>query len=140
MTKTNDKGMEFWDIASIVFVCTAANHLGLVTAVETAIKHKLPVANCIKCLTFWSVFVYGCGNATTYGTIAVLAISFLSAWASIWLDLIMGVIDHIYIKVYEQIYTTADETDADALGAADAVPDVPEERGCGKATAYGTED
>lgn len=128
--------MEFWDIASIVFVCTAANHLGLVTAVETIIRHKLPVVNCIKCLTFWSVFVYGCGNATTYGTMAVLAISFLSAWASIWLDLMMGVIDHIYIKVYEQIYTTADETDADALGAADAVSDVPEERGCGKATAY----
>jgi hypothetical protein len=116
--------MEFWDIASILFVCTAANHLGLVTAVETIIRHKLPVVNCIKCLTFWSVFVYGCGNATTYGTMAVLAISFLSAWASIWLDLMMGVIDHIYIKVYEQIYTTADEADTDALSATDSVPDV----------------
>ena len=120
--------MEFWDIASIVFVCTAANHLGLVTAVETIIRHKLPVVNCIKCLTFWSVFVYGCDGIATYGTniFTVLAISFLSAWASIWLDLMMGVIDHIYIKVYEQIYTTADETDADEIGADDAVPDVPE--------------
>jgi hypothetical protein len=120
--------MNFLDIASIVFICTAANHLGLVTAVEKAIKRKLPIINCIRCFSFWCVFWYGCDRITTCGTniFTVLAISFLSAWSAIWLDLLMGIIDHLYIKVYDTLYTTADETDADALGATDAVPDVPE--------------
>ena len=121
--------MEFWDIASIVFVCTAVNHMGMVSTIEAAVKRRLPVFNCIKCLTFWSVLIYCCGRTATRDLPAVLAISFLSAWASIWLDLMMGVIDHMYIKVYEQIYTTADETDADKICADNTVPDVPGEEG-----------
>ena len=121
--------MNFLDIASIVFVCTAANHMGLIPAIESAIRHRLPVLNCIKCLTFWSVLVYGIAVAnfslfTLHSSLTVLAISFLSSWSAIWLDLFMGMIDHLYIKIYEQIYPAADETDADALGADDALPDV----------------
>lgn len=122
------------DIASIVFACTAANHLGLIPAIETVIHRRLPVINCIKCLTFWSVLAY---CLVCYDDIAaaieeapqLLAISFLSAWSAIWLDLFMGMIDYLYIKVYEQIYPATDEADTDTLSATDTVPDVPGKEG-----------
>lgn len=121
--------MNFLDIASIVFVCTAANHIGPIPDIEAFIERKLPVIGCIKCLTFWAVFGYGCYCIATYGTsiAAVLAISFLSAWASIWLDLIMGMIDRLYLKIYDAFYPTTDKADADSLGATDTVPDVSAE-------------
>jgi len=121
--------MNFWDIASIVFICTAANHIGPIPDIEAFIKRKLPVIGCIKCLTFWSVLIYGVAVAnsslfTLHSSLTVLTISFLSAWSAIWLDLMMGMIDYLYMKVYDSFYPTTDETNADALDAADSVPDV----------------
>ena len=117
--------MDFLDIACIVFVCTSANHLGLVQAVETTIRLKLPVVGCIKCLTFWAVLAYCCGRTATHSASAVLAVSFLSAWASIWLDLLMGMIDKLYLMIYDTLYPTADKADTDTLGTDDTVPDLP---------------
>lgn len=126
--------MDFWDIAGIVFVCTAANHIGPIPDIEAFIRRKLPVVGCIKCLTFWSVLVYGlacCGTVAAAIETAprLLAISFLSAWSAIWLDLFMGIIDHLYLKVYDSIYSTANTADTDAISAADAVSDVPDSKG-----------
>ena len=114
------------DIAGIVFACTAANHLGLIQAVETVIRRRLPIVSCVKCLTFWAVLVYELWRVGFSDIPAVLAISFLCAWASIWLDLFMGIIDHIYLIIYEQIYPTANTADTDAISAEDPVPDVPD--------------
>lgn len=126
--------MNFLDIASIVFICTAANHLGLIPAIEAVIHRHLPVIGCTKCLTFWSVLVYGIAEVnftllTLQYSLTLLAISFLSAWSAIWLDLFMGIIDYLYIKVYEQIYPATDEADTDTLSATDTVPDVPGREG-----------
>ena len=123
--------MNFWDIAGIVFVCTAANHIGPIPDIEAFLRRKLPVVGCIKCLTFWCVLVHGlscCGTVADAIEAAprLLAISFLCAWASIWLDLFMGIIDHLYLIIYEQIYPTTDTADTDALSASDPVPDVPD--------------
>lgn len=133
--------MHLLDIACIVFVCTAANHLGLIQAILTVTKrHDLPIVSCVKCLTFWCVLGYGCYGIATYGTeiITVLAISFLSAWLSIWLDLLMGIIDKLYLRIYESLYPTADTTDDDAIGATDSVPDVSDEEGCDDIATNGT--
>ena len=99
------------DIAGIVFASTAANHLGLVSAAESICGMRLPVVNCCKCLTFWTVMAYmiSCGH----GIIAALAISFLCAYMAIWLELIMGIADKIYDRIYDKIYT-ADTDDAPA--------------------------
>jgi hypothetical protein len=95
--------MDWIDIASIVFVCTAANHLGLVSAIEDVTGcHGLPIIGCPKCLTFWCVLLYGCYNIVAYGTcgiVTVLAISFLCAYLAIWLELLMGIVDYYYNKV-----------------------------------------
>lgn len=115
--------MNFLAIASIVFVCTASNHLGLIQAIQTVTKcNGLPIISCVKCFTFWAVLCYCIVGGI--GIITSLAIAFLSAWSAIWLDLFMGIIDHLYIKVYEQIYPTTDIADTDKTGAADAVSDM----------------
>jgi len=70
----------------------------------------------------------------------VLAISFLSAWAAIWLDLMMGMIDKLYTRIYDALYTTADTADTDTLGATDTVPDVPGQTEGSDGTAANQED
>ena len=123
--------MNWIDVLMIVFSATAANHLGLVAAAESVVRHRLPVLNCPKCAAFWSVIVYGIAEAnsslfTFHFSLTVLAVAFLSAWSAVWLDLFMGIIDQLYIKLYDTFYPTTDTPDADALSAADAVSDVSE--------------
>ena len=126
--------MNWLDVLMIVFSATAANHLGLVAAAESVARHRLPVLNCPKCAAFWSVIVYGVSVAnsslfTLHSSLQILAAAFLSAWASIWLDLIMGIIDHLYLKVYDSFYPTANPADTDAISPSDPVPDVPDGNG-----------
>lgn len=101
--------MDWRDIACIVFAATAVNHLGLIAAIERVIRHSLPVINCPKCLTFWSVLVYGfvccCTTATPTHTAIhrLLAISLLCSYLAIWLELLMYAIDTLYNKIYVTI-------------------------------------
>ena len=67
----------------------------------------------MKCLTFWAVLVYELWRVGFSDIPTVLAISFLSAWSAIWLDLFMGIIDKLYLKIYGKIYPTANTPDAD---------------------------
>ena len=116
--------MDFLDIASIVFVCTAVNHLGLIQAIEALARHRLPVLNCIKCLTFWSISAYGfsVGFGSAEAAIKTLARAVLAAWSAIWLDLFMGIIDMLYVKVYDTLYPTTNKTNTDTLSANDTMP------------------
>lgn len=98
------------DIACLVFACTAANHLGLIGKIEE-LWRPLPIVSCAKCLSFWSVLSYLL--LTGANVITSLAISFLSAWSAVWLDLLMGFIDKLYLIIYDSIYTTANSADAD---------------------------
>ena len=110
--------MNWIDIASIVFICTTANHLGLVKAIEGTLRIKLPIINCPRCLTFWSVIVYGVVEANSsffilHSSLKLLAISFLASYSAIWLELLEGYIDTLYLKLYEKIYPD-DDTDTPA--------------------------
>lgn len=93
----------------LTFSCVAANHLGLISAMEKVIRHSIPIANCPRCLTFWMVL------ATTFlsgwNMIASLAISFLCSYIAIWLELLMGFIDLLFNKIYATLYPTANDTD-----------------------------
>ena len=121
--------MNWLDVLMIVFSATAANHLGLVAAAESVARHRLPVLNCPKCAAFWSVIVYGVAVAnsslfTLHSSLTVLAADFLYAWSAIWLDLLMGIIDQLYIKLYDKIYPATNTSDTDALDTADPVSGV----------------
>ena len=115
--------IDYWtDIACIVFACTTVNHLGLIAAVKTVTKcNRLYVLDCQKCLTFWCVLAYGLsgdGMAANPSCLArLLAVSFLSAYTAVWLELIEGLTDKIYNYVYKQIYPTDDTADDDETGA-----------------------
>ena len=100
------------DIAAIVFVCTAVNHLGLIAAIERVIRHRLPVVNCPKCLTCWSVFAYGIATVPYVSPQIVarlLAISLLSSYLAIWLELLMYAIDTLYNRIYVKIENISQE-------------------------------
>lgn len=102
------------DIASIVFICVTANHLGLVKAIEETFDIELHILNCPKCFCFWLSFTYGLSNISSDGFIAVLAVSFLASYSAIWLELFEGIIDTLYMKLYETIYPNTDNDTASA--------------------------
>ena len=112
-------GMMWSDVACIVFICVCANHLGLVSAIEDVIKHKLPIVNCVKCFSFWFSFVYCIFTHTS--VIHTLATSFLCSYLSIWLELGFGFIDSIFNKAYGKIYQSegADFEDSTNSGELD---------------------
>lgn len=100
--------MDWRDIACIVFVCTAVNHLGLIKAIQTVTKcNRLPIVSCPKCLTCWSVLAYQL--LTGCHPIPSLAISLLCSYLAIWLELIMYVIDTLYNKIYGIIENNNEE-------------------------------
>lgn len=99
------------EIALIVVSAVLINHLGLIEAIEKVIRHKLPIVNCCKCLSFWSVLVY---SLFSIDIITSLAISFVSAYLAIWLELLCGFIDTLYNRCYENLYTKKTETKSGA--------------------------
>lgn len=106
--------MTWNEVVMIWFSCVAANHLGLVAAIEETIEHSLPIMNCPKCLTFWALMGYGMfAHENIFVTTAT---SFLFAYLASWLELGMGFIDTLYMMLYEKIYPdkTDNATAADA--------------------------
>lgn len=105
--------MELIDIASIVFVCVTANHLGLISKIEEIMGKELHIINCPKCSVFWASLIYGLwGTSSFYEEfVTVLAVSFLCSYLAIWLELFEGYVDNLYMKLYGKIYPTADTAD-----------------------------
>ena len=106
--------MDWIDIASIVFVCVTMNHLGLMGKIEEVSGKVIPILNCPKCASFWATLIYGlCGIFRGYGDfVNILAISFLSSYIAIWLELFEGLIDTLYLKLYEKITSTDNDNEA----------------------------
>ena len=117
--------MGVWmDIACIVFTCVTMNHLGLVKAIEDFVHLKLKVVNCVKCFSFWSVLSYSVYSS--HDVITSLAVSILSSYVAIWVELFEGFIDSLYMKGYEKVYTdTGNDTTATDTNIGDTASPVP---------------
>ena len=105
--------MDWIDIVSIVFVCVTMNHLGLVGKIEWIMGKGFPIINCPKCATFWVTLCYGMGKMGFFEILKiplVLAISFLASYSALWLELLEGYIDTLYMKLYDKIFNTSDNT------------------------------
>ena len=100
------------DIACIVFTCVTMNHLGLIKAIEESTETEILILDCPKCSTFWCVLFYSV--LTSKQVIAPLAISFLASYLAIWLELLEGFIDTLYMKIYEKIYPDTSDNEASA--------------------------
>jgi hypothetical protein len=98
------------DIASIVFVCVTMNHLGLIKVIEKKTETELPIIDCPKCSTFWCALFYSVLSSRQ--VLMPLAISFLASYTAIWLELLEGFIDTLYLKLYDKIYETAADAPA----------------------------
>lgn len=103
----------------ITFSAVAANHLRLVAAVEKVVRHSLPVVSCPKCATFWGVLIYGVLTGVHHlvdvnEMVEVLAVAFLCAYLSLWVNLLFAVTDHFFNKIYDSFFTTTDTTAAGA--------------------------
>ena len=107
--------MNWIDIACVVFACLTANHRGLIAAIEGVVKHRLPILNCPKCLTCWSVLAYTV--ITTQDFITSLAVSFLASYIALWLELFESLIDTLYLRLYGKI--TSADNDNEATASAD---------------------
>lgn len=118
--------MNWIDIASIVFVCVTANHLGLIKAIEENIEQELPIINCPKCFTWWCVMFYGLWCVGFSDLPLSLAISFLASYAALWLELLEGYVDTLYMKVYGKIYETSDNAPAADAKRGDSAGTLPE--------------
>jgi hypothetical protein len=105
----------YWlNVLLLVLSCTLANHMGLVEAIEGVIKHKIPILNCSKCASWWSVLIYSLfvGRAV----IASVAVSFICAYIAVWLELLFGFIDVIHNEIYESIYAEKADDKTDTEG------------------------
>ena len=110
-----------WDVACIVFVSVTANHLGLIGNAEEIIGREIPILDCPKCLSFWCTLVYliCCEKAaytTAHGAIMALATSFTASYTAIWLEMLEGFIDFLYMKCYGKIYSDTDNEDTASGG------------------------
>lgn len=99
--------MAWFDVAMILFACVAANHLGLISAIEGVVKFKLPIINCTKCAGFWCTLAYLL--ITRHTVIVSIAASFLCAALAPWLNLLMGFFDTKFNWLYDKIYSTAED-------------------------------
>ena len=104
--------MDWSEVVLITFSCVAANHLGLVAAVEGILKHSIPIVNCPKCLTFWTLMI--CGILERDNFFVTTATSFLFSYLATWLNLLFAIIDTQYNRIYDKIYSTTDTPDAGA--------------------------
>lgn len=104
--------MMYWsEAAMIMFSCVAVNHLGLVGKLEE-IMGELPIINCPKCLTFWSVLAYMMSHVGFADMPKVIAASFLFAYLSLWLQLLLAFTDRLFNMLYDKIHPTTDTADS----------------------------
>ena len=98
--------MVWIDVVCIVFTCVTMNHLGLIKAIEEKFNCELHILNCPKCSSMWCTLVYTAWMVGISDIPLVLATSFLASYSAIWLELLEGYIDILYLKFYDKIYPT----------------------------------
>lgn len=83
-------------VAQILISCCLFIHLGLGEAIERVTHIHCFLFRCVKCMTFWSVLSYSISMDTN--PITSITIAFLSAYLSLWVDLLLNKIAQWYEK------------------------------------------
>ena len=107
--------------ALMLMVCVVLfNHMGLCDAVEGILHYRFKVLSCVKCGTFWTVLIASLVEGTPI--IMSMALSFMTAYAALWLELLLGLLGRAYEDTYDKIQ--AAETDKDEADTESQVPKV----------------
>lgn len=106
----------------VMLICTLANHMGLVSAIEERVGFKLLVLDCVKCSVFWTTLAAGVFSERAVLIPAVMA--FIYSYLALWLELLLCWVDSLYLKCYGKIVsnTGPDTSAADAPSGAAAGP------------------
>ena len=118
--------MSWSEVVMIMFSCVAANHLRLVAAVEDVVKFDIPIVNCPKCFTWWSLMLYGL--FAHENIFVVTATSFLFAYIAMWVNLALAITDSIYNSIYDTIFSATNKADGGAQHPYGDMPDVSEDQ------------
>lgn len=86
-------------VSAVLFI-----HLGLSETIQRIIHLKVQPLNCSKCLSFWSVLLVLLYHR--YNLLYSVGVSFISAYAALWMELSLGLLSNLYDKLYGKIYTT----------------------------------
>ena len=117
---------QWMDVASLTVAAVLVNHLGLIDAIEKVARRELPIINCSRCLTFWSVIAWLCCTTPSAPRHipVILATSTIAAFLAPWLELLLGLIGKLYEKIYEKTFPKADTNagDTDTENSTPAVP------------------
>lgn len=89
------------EAAALTASCVLFIGMGLEAEIERILSCRFKVLSCPKCLTFWSVLLFGV--VTRHGFVETVAVSFLSAYAALWLTLLCDELTLLYNKLYESI-------------------------------------
>lgn len=84
----------------LIFVsCCLFIHLGLGKAICKTLKIRFVLFTCVKCLTFWSILIYTL-LFTALRWEACIAISFISAYLALWVELALNKLADVYEEYY----------------------------------------
>lgn len=116
------------EVAMIMFSCVMAIHMGLVDAVLEVLRlqnRHIPVIQCPKCLTFHAVLWFLI--LTGENVILSLATAFLTSYLAIWFDLLLGIMDYYYERIYKRTSEESrlyDQDNRQSTGEGDTLPQV----------------
>ena len=120
------------EAAEITAGCVLFIGMGLEAEIERVLSCRFRILSCPKCLTFWSVLLFGV--ITGHGLVGTVAVSFLCSYAALWLTLLCDALTLLYNRLYETINQqtegdtedTAAASDKDAAAEGAEVPEMHE--------------
>ena len=114
------------EAAEIMASCVLFIGMGLEAEIERILSCRFKVLSCPKCLTFWSVLIFGV--VTGHGMVETIAVSFLFSYTALWLSLLCDELTLLYNEIYETItkQTEGDSAATEASRDKDAAQDPAE--------------
>ena len=104
------------DALLISLSCVLFIQMGLSDVIQHALRFRLRIISCPKCLTFWSIIAYL--SITGHGSVVeIVAVSFLFAYLALWLALVYDALAALYNNLYEQITQTSDTSEEAPSGS-----------------------
>lgn len=77
--------------------------------IEKTIRIRFVLFRCVKCLTFWSVLGYSL-LVEQFSVVDAICVSFVCAYAALWIDLLLGKLASVYEKLSENVVAEESES------------------------------
>lgn len=100
-----------WRIALVLVSCCLFIHLDMGDTIRKILHTDFILLRCVKCLTFWAVLGYSL-LCLTLPTVTAIGMAFLCAYASLWIDLLLGKMAEIYEKLGKDVDAEEPKSDS----------------------------